>query len=288
MRQDTLSPERQNQSSESHAHGGDDVARGDARNPLDERSPEAEARHWWTPGRIAVVVILWVIGLIALALLSVAAHNSPTFPGDVGIEELIQRIQQPQVRAFINFASDANWPKPAGIIAIVVIILLALVRRFRAAICAAFAGFGADLANVTLNGVVARPRPNNTQIHVVAHLGLHSYPSGHVTHVTAFYGFLLYLAIAEWRAHPGWRVWLWAPAAVCVYFLVFIGPSRVLEGEHWPSDVVGSWLLGGLMLVAAIGLYHLLATIWMSIRRRHEQRRASSHGALPPTTQSAA
>jgi len=291
MRQDTLSPEQQQQEQQQEQQRvlnmrSADTSPGDARNPLDERPAVEEAQHWWTPGRIAVVAILWVIGLIALALLSVAAHSSPTFPGDVGIEEAIQRIQQPQLVAFINFASDANWPKPAGVIAIVVIVLLALLRQFRAAICAAVAGFGADLANVTLNSAVARPRPHNVQIHVVAHLGLHSYPSGHVTHVTAFYGFLLYLAIAEWRAHPGWRVWLWAPVAICVYFLIFIGPSRVLEGEHWPSDVVGSWLLGGLMLVVAIALYHLLARLWERIHSRHE--RASSAGDAPAAPQSAA
>jgi membrane-associated phospholipid phosphatase len=87
-----------------------------------------------------------------------------------------------------------------------------------------------------------------------------------VTHVVSFYGFLLCFFLRQMRLHPDWRPWLYLPAAVCVYFIVFIGPSRVLEGEHWPSDVLGSYLLGSLLLALAIALYHLLALAWLRYR----------------------
>ena len=117
---------------------------------------------------------------------------------------------------------------------------------------------GADLANAGLSSLVARPRPNGIQIQVFANLGQHSFPSGHVTHVVTFYGFLLYLTFRFERDHPRWTPLLWGVRVICLYFLIFIGPSRVLEGAHWPSDVLGSYLLASLMLVIAIALYHLL------------------------------
>lgn len=153
--------------------------------------------------------------------------------------------------------------------------LLTLARRIRAAVCAAVAGFGADAINVTMNSLVARPRPAGGQIHAVANLGLHSFPSGHVTHVVAFYGFLFYLTILGDRIHPRWRPFLWVVRAICLYFILLIGVSRVLEGEHWPSDVLASYLLGALVLVIAVALYHLFALATVHLRDRRAAHAAT-------------
>ncbi len=239
--------------------------------------------HLWPRRDLLIGAALWLLGAIALAALSVAAHRFPEFPGDEGLTTLIQQLRGTPLAPLINFASDANWPMPAGITALVVIALLALSLRIRAAICAALAGFGADLANVTLNGLVARPRPQGVHIHVVAHLGLHSFPSGHVTHVVGFYGFLFYLSLGAERAHPSWRPWLLALRAVCLYFLIAIGISRVLEGEHWPSDVLASYLLGALVLALAIVLYHLLAMAWVRFQTARYDRLPSHSPRVPRT-----
>ncbi len=236
--------------------------------------PYAAQPRWpWSAGHTALVAALWALGLVALALLSFAARRAGPFPGDVGLEHWVQQLHQPALVRFINFASDANWPTPAGVIAIVVIVLLALARQIRAALAAALGGFGADFVNVTLNGIVKRPRPAGGQIHAVAHLGLYSYPSGHVTHVLAFYGFLFYLSVIAYGAHPAWRPLLWVVRVISAYFIIFIGPSRILEGEHWPTDVLASYLLGALMLVVGIVVFHLLGMAWSRIRERRNERR---------------
>jgi membrane-associated phospholipid phosphatase len=245
-----------------------------AREPMfvEEKSAARQPipRHW-SVRQIAIGSMLWGVGAVLLAALSFAAHFYADFPGDVGLAVWIQKLHQPILVHVVNFASDANWPYPAGIIALCVIALLLLLRQVRAALCAALAGFGADLLNVTLNGLVARPRPSDVQIHAVAHLGLPSFPSGHVTHVIAFYGFLLYFTRDFGRAHPAWRRWLLPIQIICGYFILFIGPSRVLEGEHWPSDVLGGYLLGGLVLVAGVALYHALGVVWQRFRGRQRQ-----------------
>ena len=227
----------------------------------------------WTRRDTALVAALWVVVAAALAALSLAAHSHSEFPGDEGLTILIQKIQFPPLVHFINFSSDANWPAPAGYTALAIILALLVARQLSAAIATVIASFGADLANVTINSLVARPRPHNVHIHVVANLGLHSYPSGHVTHVVTFYGFLLYLTIHFERNHPRWTPLLWVVRVICLYFIIFIGPSRVLEGEHWPSDVLGSYLLASLMLVIAIALFQLLLREfarlhdWLAMRR---------------------
>lgn len=254
-----------------------------ARRPRPPSDHAASAEHpsrWpWSARRTAIGAALWVVGVALLALLSVAAHGAGPFPGDVGLEKWVQQLHQPVLVRFINFASDANWPTPAGAIAIAVIVALAIMRQVRAAICAAISGFGADFVNVTLNGLVKRPRPYGDQIHAVAHLGLYSYPSGHVTHALAFYGFLLYLTPIFRRKWPAAKpLWL-AVRVICLYFIIFIGPSRLLEGEHWPSDVVASYLLGALMLAVGIVVFHLLGIGWARLRERRERHHGDGQRA---------
>lgn len=219
--------------------------------------------HLWSPRVTAVLIAFWLVAAVSLTVLSIEAHTHPYFTGDVGIATALQKVNGTVLAPIINISSQLNWPQPAGIIAIALIILMVIVRRFRAALCLVISGFGADLANVVLNSAVARPRPNNVQIHVVANLGLHSFPSGHVTHVISFYGFLLYFCVRGLQAHPNWRPWLLVIQAISVFFIITIGPSRVMLGEHWPSDVLGSYLLGAMMLILAIALYHLLAIAWV-------------------------
>ena len=74
-----------------------------------------------------------------------------------------------------------------------------------------------------------------------------------------FYGFLFYLCLVAQAAYPRWRGWLIAAQVVCVYFMLVVGPSRVLEGQHWPSDVLGGYVVGALALTAGIAFYRRLA-----------------------------
>ncbi len=231
---------------------------------------QAQTQWPWSRTRTLTVAAIWGVGVIVLALVSMAARHAGPFPGDAAFEEFVQQIHQPALVRFINFSSDANWPKPAGIIAIAVIVLLALARQIRAAICAAISGFGADFANVTLNGLVQRPRPYGTHIHAVAHLGLYSYPSGHVSHVVAFYGFLIYLTIVAQRARPNLKPLYWVVRIIGVYFIAFIGISRLLQGAHWPSDVLASYLLGSMWLIVGIALFHALGIVWARISERRQ------------------
>lgn len=56
----------------------------------------------------------------------------------------------------------------------------------------------------------------------------HSFPSGHVAHVTALFGFLFFLTLLVRRAHPERWAWLLPLQVICVYFIALIGFSRVI------------------------------------------------------------
>lgn len=70
----------------------------------------------------------------------------------------------------------------------------------------------------------------------------HSYPSGHATSSMAFAAGVVTVA---WRSQ-----WRWAIMGAAVLFVLGVGLSRTTFGVHYPSDVMGGWLLGGLSVLA--------------------------------------
>jgi undecaprenyl-diphosphatase len=214
--------------------------------------------------------LLWTAGALVLLVMAVLAHSEPQFPGDAAISGLLQRFRGTAFAPIINFPSDINQPLPGGVIAVVIVIALLILRRVIAAIVVAVATFGTDLLNALINGLVARPRPNNIHVATVSGLGAHSFPSGHVEHVTMLFGFLVFLILLVRRAQPERWKWLIPLLVLCVYFIALIGVGRVVEGDHQPSDVLGGYLVAALMLPLAILLYRRFGARW----QRHQQRKA--------------
>ena len=85
---------------------------------------------------------------------------------------------------------------------------------------------------------------------------LTSFPSGHVLTYVGFYGFLAYLVAIGAEPAP-----LRAFGVTLLGTLVaLVGPSRIQQGHHWPSDVLASYLLGTAYLLALIEVHARLST----------------------------
>jgi len=96
-----------------------------------------------------------------------------------------------------------------------------------------------------------RPRPNYW---VLIHEPSWSYPSGHTTLVIAFYGF--WTAVA-WTSDLPLAAKRWIRIAFAL-FAIAIGWSRLALGAHYPTDLVGGYLLGAAMASAGMIVYRLL------------------------------
>jgi membrane-associated phospholipid phosphatase len=73
-----------------------------------------------------------------------------------------------------------------------------------------------------------------------------SFPSTHAATYTAFYGFTAIVLVA--RGGPSRLM-----ALIPVGLVALVGPSRVHEGDHWLSDVVGGHVLGAIYLAILLG-----------------------------------
>lgn len=111
----------------------------------------------------------------------------------------------------------------------------------RAIIVAGLAGTLAVLVSGLLEMVVYRPRPfialpPGQVTLLVRHPPSSSFPSDHAAGSAAF-------AVGMWRQAPASSSSRWLFAGVAL----LVGISRLAAGVHWPSDVAGSFLLGGLV-----------------------------------------
>lgn len=87
----------------------------------------------------------------------------------------------------------------------------------------------------------------------------HSFPSGHATITIALYGFIAYLLVRfNQKFTQQIRI-----VVTAIFFMILIGLSRIVLNEHYFSDVLGGYLVGGLWLTIAISI-----TEWLSARNK--------------------
>ncbi|HEU5390259.1 MAG TPA: phosphatase PAP2 family protein [Streptosporangiaceae bacterium] len=110
-------------------------------------------------------------------------------------------------------------------------------RQYQLATYLVVTGLGALALDPVVKLLVGRLRPV-IPVHVASAPG-NSFPSGHALDATVFYGVMLlvFLPIIPRRLRR-------LAVALVIALVVMIGVSRVALGVHYPSDVVGGWLLG--------------------------------------------
>lgn len=107
------------------------------------------------------------------------------------------------------------------------------------------------LVNAAIKLGIGRPRPIDGVVEVFVPEHGYSFPSGHVMFYTVFFGFIAFLLLARL---PDNRL-RWLLSAPALALVALVGPSRIILGSHWLSDVVAAYLLGLGLLALAIELY---------------------------------
>jgi len=108
-----------------------------------------------------------------------------------------------------------------------------------------------NFVNAPLKLLIGRPRPSPDLIEVFAVESDKSFPSGHAFYAITIFGFLAYIIFVNLKKSILRTILLAAFTAL----ILLIGVSRVYLGVHWPSDILGGYLIGGTFLILLIWFY---------------------------------
>lgn len=199
---------------------------------------------------------LLLIGVIVAVALSFGAAAWDYFAGDLFLALAVQDIRFSQWHGVMEVVSSIVRVLPMAIGAAIVFCWLVWKRKRSEYLTVGITLICLGL-NPLLKLLIERPRPTEDLVSVLGHYSGLSFPSGHAFTSMLMFGLLFYLAplILKWQRA------IYMTRTACLAMIILTGISRVYLGAHWPSDVLGGFLFGGIVLTLVISLHqrHLRA-----------------------------
>ena len=191
--------------------------------------------------------IMWsrFLPLLAAVLLILAGWvGGPQNPADFGIvaEAAKLRSHDPlwtTAPAIITQFGSAYFLMPLSAAAIA---LLYFAGRHRSAFLLFVTVAGERLLLDGLKILVERPRPELDEHVVMTHS--FSFPSGHAANTMT-----VFVAITLFALPKRYRFW---SIPVAIALAATVAATRPWLGVHWPTDIVGGWMLAALSISAAL------------------------------------
>ena len=191
--------------------------------------PGPAARRWLGP--------LSLICFLLFGILTVLVIAGVTRTGfDIPVERAVQQVPWGPLTYWMT-ATNVSGGLIQDLIGVAVVVALFIWDR-RAGWLMALGAISSGLDQI-IKVEVARQRPTANLVTILNPSSGFSYPSGHAIFFT-WLSFMLATAIAP-KVGRRLRVVVWLAA---VFVIVFACIGRVWAGAHWPTDVIGGFLLG--------------------------------------------
>jgi membrane protein DedA with SNARE-associated domain/membrane-associated phospholipid phosphatase len=160
---------------------------------------------------------------------------------DVSVNNLLGELRSaPGDELMVVLTMIGDWPM-ISLVGVAMVGWLLARRAWRAGMAVAVFLFTAKGLELVIKYATARPRPIGG--YALDLVGSHSFPSGHAVMSSVAFGMVAMLAsqtLGRWSKA--------LIAAMCGVLVIAIGFSRLYLGVHWMSDVLGGFLLGGILL----------------------------------------
>jgi undecaprenyl-diphosphatase len=189
--------------------------------------------------------------LVAFVLLALVAGTTPFFSFDLDLTRIIQGIRLPFFDILMKSISSIGSGRAMPMAVIAIVSFFIFLNLKLEAIYLSVSSFTALLAGNLAKIMVSRPRPVEGLVSIYKHLSYNSFPSSHTLTYTVIFGFLFFVALA--RLKPSWKKSL--VLGLSAFLILTVGVSRIYLGAHWPSDVLGGYLLGFFFLTQTIRIY---------------------------------
>lgn len=111
------------------------------------------------------------------------------------------------------------------------------------------------MTNYLIKFVYQRPRPTIEHLVEASH---YSFPSGHAMASLIFYGSLIILIHLHFKN----KFLKWGLSLIMTLLTLLIGISRIYVGVHYPTDIIGGFLLGAPILLASLPYFYQKRFIW--------------------------
>jgi membrane-associated phospholipid phosphatase len=191
--------------------------------------------------RLVIVRMPLVVPLAALAgfgalLVLVVCGWAPLHEADTALSDAFRAygVAHPDVVRVLRVVTDVGATVPFCAAGAAVTVLFAVRRDRRRAAFTALVTVAVPVLWSLMHLLITRPRPVDGFVVV----GTNGFPSGHTSNAAAAALVAVFL---------GWPVATTAvrvgTVVLAAAFAVFIGLTRAALLAHWPTDVLGGWLL---------------------------------------------
>ena len=200
---------------------------------------EHRARVHFTSG-IVVAFVLFALCVMGFVRLAGEVREQETMALDQTLLAAVHDHSSSMLDAFIPIATDVGGIVGVGAATLILLTVFLYRREYVRVVVLAMSVAGASALNLVLKAVFMRQRPD-LWAQLVHETG-YSFPSGHAM-MSAGLGIAVMVIL--WNSR-----WRWWGIIASMFYIVFVGFSRIYLGVHYPSDVLAGWFVSGAWVMA--------------------------------------
>ncbi|APV44914.1 undecaprenyl-diphosphatase [Dehalogenimonas formicexedens] len=178
---------------------------------------------------------LYLLICLGFIILFIIAKNPPSSL-DTAISNYFQNLNVPFLNAVMSGASFLGETWPSILLAASVTVWLWVKGLRREAVWFVIALLAVSSTTSLIKNIADRTRPNGEEF---------SFISGHTSYFTVFGGYL----VVNFQKLVHQISLLTLGRAVIITIVAIIAFSRIYLGVHWPTDVLGGFLWGLIVLI---------------------------------------
>ena len=195
-------------------------------------------------------IIKWILCAITAILaivITINVKNGKILELDLNIYKFFsENIINDKLTPIVKIITHIGGAK---IVLVLTVVAIILIKGLKNKLFLLTGIVGTAGLNVVLKHIIQRERPNINRL--IPEKG-YSFPSGHSMMSMAFYGMLIFL-IFKYVKNTALK---WTLIVILTILLSTIGITRIYLGVHYPSDVIGGFLVSLTYLFILTEIYN--------------------------------